>query len=240
MTVAEAEALLRAVKYWHYPIELPWGTTVPSRPGVDPERHLRRKRHFFDRLVSSYSGSLKGKTVLDLGCCQGFWSFHASRAGAARCLGIDSSETFVNEARAIAVVSGIDNCEFRCRHLETDAWDSEENRFDITLMLGLFYHLLDPIAVLRKAAAMTVETLVVDTVITEGDGSFLRLVPRDPDEPTTSGSNVCSMLRAVPTKQALLSLIADVGFKKMDCIQPDAETPQDYLRGQRMSVIARR
>ena len=101
-------------------------------------------------------------------------------------------------------------------------------------MLGLFYHLVDSIFVLRKAASLTLETLVVDTDILPGDGSFLAVVPRDPDEPTTRGSNLVSNLRVVPTRQALLSLIADAGFEDMECLDPE------YLSGRRLSVIARR
>src|SRR5262245_49971380 len=96
-----SEQLLRDVDYWHYPFDLPSGTTIPGRPGVDPQRHFLRKRHFFDPLVQHYGGSLHGKNVLDLGCCQGFWCMNASRAGA-RCVGIDSSEEFIREAGAVA------------------------------------------------------------------------------------------------------------------------------------------
>jgi len=240
MTIEDANALIRQVKYWHYPFDLPWGTTLPSRPGVDPQRHLLRKKHFFDKLVSRYSGSLKGKTVLDLGCCQGFWSFQASQSGAAHSVGIDSSKAFVSEAQALAVVLGIDNCEFRCRLLETDPWWEEVSRSDITLMLGLFYHLVDPIFVLRRAASLTSETLVVDTEIVTGEGVFLRLLPRNLDEPTTCGSNLVSKIRVVPTRQALVSLIADAGFKRIECLEPESPMPPEYLSGHRISVIARK
>jgi SAM-dependent methyltransferase len=240
MTKEEAEDTLRRVNYWHYPFDLPWATTVPGKPGVDPERHLLRKKHFFDRLVSRYLGSLGGKTVLDLGCCQGYWSFHASRAGAVRSLGIDSSETFVREAGAIATVLGIDNCQFRCRLLESEPWWEEQPESDITLMLGLFYHLVDPIFVLRKAASLTLETLVVDTEVVPGEGSFLDVVTRNPAEPTTCGSNLVSKLRLVPTKGALLSLISDAGFGQIECLDPDPRMPAEYLSGHRISVIARR
>ncbi|MGO9337252.1 MAG: class I SAM-dependent methyltransferase [Terracidiphilus sp.] len=240
MNREEAEAVLWEVKYWHYPFDLPWGTTAPSRPGVDPNRHPLRKKHFFDKLVARYSGSLNRKTVLDLGCCQGYWSFLASRAGAVRCFGIDSSETFVTEAQAIAVVLGINNCEFRCRLLESEPWWGEQPGADVTFMLGILYHLVDPVFVLRKAASLTAETLVVDTEILPGRGSFLGLVPRNPEEPTTRGSNLDSMVRLVPTKAALLSLISDAGFHQIQCLDPDRHMPREYFRGHRISVIAAR
>jgi tRNA (mo5U34)-methyltransferase len=238
MTKQEAEAILRNVEYWHYPFTLPSGTTVPSRPGADPKRHLLRKTHFFDRLVSRYSGSLQGKSVLDLGCCQGFWSFHATRAGAARCDGIDSSETFVRQAQAVAILLGIQNCNFRCRQLEDDPWWEEQVPCEITLMLGLFYHLLDPIFVLRKAAALTLETLVVDTRILPNRGMALGVFQRDPNEPTTCQSNVASGLRLVPTRRALLSLISDAGFDEIECVKPHWRMPLEYHTGRRITVIA--
>jgi SAM-dependent methyltransferase len=238
MTKQEAEAVLQNVEYWHYPFNLPSGATVPSRPGADPRRHLLRKKHFFDLLVSRYSGSLQGKTVLDLGCCQGFWSFHAASAGAQRCDGIDSSEIFVSQAQALAVILGIQNCDFRCRQLEKDRWWEDQVPCHITLMLGLFYHLLDPIFVLRKAADLTLETLVVDTRILPNRGMMLGVFPRDPGEPTTRLSNVASGLRLVPTRKALLSLILDAGFDQIECVKPHWRMPLEYHTGRRITVIA--
>jgi 2-polyprenyl-3-methyl-5-hydroxy-6-metoxy-1,4-benzoquinol methylase len=240
VTKEEAELVLRDVQYWHYPFDLPGGRMTPSRPGVNPQRHFLRKKHFFDPLVSRYSGSLRGKTILDLGCCQGFWSIQASRAGAASCLGIDSSEAFVNEARAVATVLEIDNCRFLCRLLETDPWWQECGKPDISFMLGIFYHLTDPIFVLRKTAELTSETLVIDTETLSDEGSFLRLVPRDLHEPTTSRSRLTSGLRLVPTKNALLELISDAGFTQIECLDPDQNMPPEYLASRRISVIAHR
>ena len=240
MTKQEAESILRSVEYWHYPFELPGGTTKPSRPGVDERRHQLRKRHFFDPLVALYGGSLNGKSVLDLGCCQGFWSFQASRAGAERCLGTDSSSAFVAEAKAIAVELEIGNCEFRCQHLENDLWWTDLQPFQVTFFLGLFYHLADPILVFRKAASLTQETMVIDTEIVPGEGSFLTIVGRDPQEPTTVRSNISSKIRLVPTKQALCDLLANEGFSVIQCLQPHPPIPPEYLSGNRLSIIAQR
>ena len=240
MTIAEAEAIVQAVDYWHYPFDLPQGTIKPSRPGVDPDRHYRRKRHFFDKLVSQYSGSLQGKSVLDLGCCQGFWSIQASRSGASHCLGLDSSKAFVNEARAVATLLGVANCEFQCLQLENDPWWERTQPIEITLMLGVFYHLLDPISILRRAASLTTETLVLDSEVALGEGPYLKLYPRDPEQNTTRNSNPISNLRLVPTKDAMVSLLSDFGFPWIECLEPNLDTPPEYRSGHRMSIIAAR
>lgn len=234
-----AEEILSSVKYWHYPFDLPFGRTKPSRPGVDPQRHFLRKRHFFNPLVELYGGSLEGKTVLDLGCCQGFWSINASRAGA-WCIGIDSSETFVREARAVAEVLDVANCEFRCFHLENDPWWQELTAAHVTLFLGLFYHLADPIFVFRKAASLTLETMVVDTEAVAGEGSYLKIVPRDPEEFTTRNSNVRTKIRIVPTMQAVCELLRDSGFSDIRYLPPDPAMPPEYVSGERVSYIARK
>lgn len=96
LSEAEAERVLRGTEYWHYPFDLPWGDVGASKPGTD-DRHEQRKRHFFAPLLVGFGGSLAGKRVLDLGCCQGFWTLEAARSGAAACLGLDSSEAFITE-----------------------------------------------------------------------------------------------------------------------------------------------
>jgi SAM-dependent methyltransferase len=239
MNRSAAEEIIGQVEYWHYPFELPSGTTKPSRPGVDPARHWRRKRHFFDPLIRVYGGSLRGKNVLDLGCCQGFWSMHASRAGAC-CVGIDSSEAFVREASAVAEVLAIENCEFRCFHLENDPWWQDVAPAHITFFLGLFYHLADPLFVLRKAAVLTLETMVVDTESVAGAGSYLKIVPRQAQEFTTRNSNITTGIRVVPTRQAVHELLADQGFSDIQYLSPDSSMPSEYLSGERVSFIARR
>jgi SAM-dependent methyltransferase len=239
MDRAAAEKILCNVDYWHYPFDLPFGMTKPSRPGVDPQRHLRRKRHFFDPLVQLYGGSLRGKNVLDLGCCQGFWSINASRAGA-RCVGIDSSEAFIREASAVAEVLSIANCEFRLFHLENDLWWEGLAPAHITFFLGLFYHLADPIFVFRKAAGLTLETIVIDTESVAGEDAYLKIVPRNPEEFTTRSSNISTKIRMVPTKQAVCDLLFDAGFSDIRYLPPDPTMPADYLAGERISIIARR
>ena len=239
MSRAEAERVLRQVEYWHYGWEFPWGRANATKPNHN-ERHDRRWQHFFKPILEGYGGFLRGKRVLDLGCCQGFWSFKATAVGADFCLGIDSSPTFIREARALATLLGNKNCEFRCAHLEeAPSWEGLAP-FHVTLFLGLFYHLTDPIFVFRKAMQLTQETIVVDTEITTHEDCRLTLVPRDMNEPTTRSSNLTSRIRTIPTKKALQELLKDSGFTEIQFLTPRDAMPPEYLQGYRVSVIARR
>lgn len=232
-----AERILRNTEYWHYPFDLPWGRTAPNKVGHD-QRHFQRRRHFFAPLLEIYGGSLEGKSVLDLGCCQGFWSFECAKAGAT-VLGIDSSEAFIEEATALQTVLGIDRCEFLLSHLEEEAWWTKTGKRTITLFLGLFYHLTDPVFVLRKAMEKTTETIIVDTEVVPGEEASLVLKSRDLVEPTTRKSNLSSKLRVVPRVAAIMELLKDGGFEPK-LFEPAGDMPGDYLAGNRVSIFARR
>jgi tRNA (mo5U34)-methyltransferase len=85
------------------------------------------------------------KTVLDIGCWDGYWSFYAERKGAAKVLATD--ETGQNWAGT----AGFDLArELLKSSVEYDLHRSVyelmglQRKFDIILCLGVYYHLLDP------------------------------------------------------------------------------------------------
>lgn len=232
-------AVLKGTDYWHYPFDLPWGHVGASKPGTD-ERHAQRRAYFFEPLLAEVGGSLAGKRVLDLGCCQGFWTLEAARSGASACLGLDSSEAFIREARALRTLLGDTACAFQQAHLEDDLWWADRDPFDVTLFLGLFYHLADPVSVFRRAAALTRESMVIDTVVRQRDEPLLLLVPRNPHEPSTMNSGLSTGLRVQPTPAALVALLEDAGFASVRVLPVTGPMPQDYATGRRVSVLAHR
>ena len=88
---------------------------------------------------------LSGKSVLDIGCNAGFYSLEMKRRGAARVVGIDSDDGYLEQARFAATVSGHD-IEFR----KMSVYDvgALGERFDVVLFLGVLYHLRHPLLAL--------------------------------------------------------------------------------------------
>lgn len=76
----------------------------------------------------------RGKTVLDACCNQGGFSFQCSRAGAARTLGIDISETAVEACRRNAQENGFGNCAFETANLFDWFGANRERRFDVIIL----------------------------------------------------------------------------------------------------------
>jgi tRNA (mo5U34)-methyltransferase len=99
----------------------------------------------YQQFSAALPSDLSGKTVLDIGCNAGFYSFEMKRRGAARVLGIDSDDHYLAQASFASQVSEID-VEFR--HMSV--WDIAELRehFDLVIFMGVLYHLRHPLLAL--------------------------------------------------------------------------------------------
>ena len=99
----------------------------------------------FASFRSALPADLKGKTVLDIGCNAGFYSFEMKRRGAARVVGIDTDPGYLRQARFAAEVLGLE-VEFR----QLAVWQIAElgEKFDLVIFMGVLYHLRHPLLAL--------------------------------------------------------------------------------------------
>jgi SAM-dependent methyltransferase len=98
--------------------------------------------HFFDEI--------RGKTVIDFGCCTGTEAVEMVQHGAKRVLGIDIIDEYLDAARAHAARHGVSD---RCRFMTTP-----DEPADVVLSLDSFEHFDDPAEILR----------VIDTYLAPG------------------------------------------------------------------------
>ena len=99
----------------------------------------------FANFAGVIPGDLTGKSVLDIGCNAGFYSMEMKRRGAARVLGVDYDDAYLDQARFAAEVKGYD-IEFRKLSVYDVATLGE--RFDLVVFMGVFYHLRHPLLAL--------------------------------------------------------------------------------------------
>lgn len=99
----------------------------------------------WQRFAHALPGDLSGATVLDIGCNGGFYSLEMKRRGAQRVLAIDSDPNYLAQARFAAEV-----CELEIEFRELSVYDVDRlnERFDLVLFLGVFYHLRYPLLAL--------------------------------------------------------------------------------------------
>jgi 2-polyprenyl-3-methyl-5-hydroxy-6-metoxy-1,4-benzoquinol methylase len=103
---------------------------------------------------------LRGRTVLDIGCNTGFYSFVAKLRGARSVLGIDHSQHYIDQALLAREILGLD-VEFRCS--EGHDLDERFGRFDFVINTGVIYHLQNPMDFLCRVSQVTLDTMYLES-----------------------------------------------------------------------------
>lgn len=132
---------------------------------IDSEWRSDRK---WDRLKNAIS-PLEGRTVLDVGCGNGYYALRMRGAGARAVIGIDPTLLYVAQFQAIRhwiLPEPVHVLPLRLHELPRDA-----NAFDTTFSMGVLYHQrspLDHLALLQQTLKRGGE-LVLETLILPGD-----------------------------------------------------------------------
>jgi tRNA (mo5U34)-methyltransferase len=161
MTRDEILAELKRLEPWFHRIDLGDGlyTKTESVMG-EPVNHPFGPWQTIQKLLPL---DLSGKTLLDVGCNAGFYAFEAKRRGAKRVLGVDGQRQHVRQGLFVRKVLGLD-VEFRRMNVY-ELGPRAVGQFDITLALGLLYHLKHPILALENLYQVTKELLIIETAI---------------------------------------------------------------------------
>lgn len=151
---------------WHYEIDLGYGIRTPIHDRSKVNRHIQRKRLFFDPMLEKLGGGLQGKRVLDLGCNAGFWSLASLDAGCDYVCAIDGRPMHIDQTRLVLSARGYDNDRFSliCSNLY-DCDLSANGPFDVVLCLGLLYHVSRPVELIERICTLGPEYVVVDTSV---------------------------------------------------------------------------
>lgn len=144
--------------HWFHSMQFPDGSRAV---GIKPLDTLRAEAD------AVFRHGVSGKSVLDIGAWDGFFSFEAERRGAARVL---STDWYCWGGPGWGTKAGYDHAHrqfsSKCETCEVDLFDLDPGRlgvFDVVLFLGVLYHLKDPLGGLEKAAAMSRQSIVVET-----------------------------------------------------------------------------
>ena len=198
---------VRQIK-WFHSIDLGNGIVTPGLS--DSSRHLKRL---------GLPADLRGKTVLDVGAWDGYFSFAAERRGATRVLATDSyswngsgwgRKDGFELAREV-LQSSVEDQEIDPLDLRPEAIGGQ---FDVVLFLGVLYHMRDPLLALEKVASVTREMLVVETVV---DMTFTR-------RPAAAFYPSAELVADEtnwwgPNKHAVLGMLRAVGFERLEIVE---------------------
>ncbi|MGE5359029.1 MAG: class I SAM-dependent methyltransferase [Bacteroidales bacterium] len=194
---------------WCHPID--FGNGVVTRP----EWHVRQR--FARRLkFLALPADLSGKTVLDIGAWDGFFSFECERRGAARVLAIDTYAWDVHGKAGFLLAHSVLRSKVESMRLAAEDLDSRAiGRFDLVLFLGVLYHLRSPITVLDRLRDVTAGTLVCEThglvPALHARYPLVSFFPGDGHERGTPYE-----FTAIPTLECLRQMLASAGFGQVD------------------------
>jgi tRNA (mo5U34)-methyltransferase len=166
---AEIERRVAELGPWFHDLDLQGVRTAPDHFLWNyPENKFKRFRHVVPE-------DLSGKTVLDIGCNAGFYSLEMKRRGAARVLGIDHDERYLEQARYASSVLGVRDLEFR----RMEVWDVAKlgEKFDLVIFMGVLYHLRHPLLALDLLHEHVVADLLLFQSLQAGTKSMFKPEP---------------------------------------------------------------
>lgn len=161
-----------------------------------------------------------GKSVLDIGAWDGFFSFEAKRRGADRVLATDNwawTKHITKDKGFLLARSALGlSVEQQLLGLE-DISLSSIGTFDVVLLLGVIYHLPDPFLHIRRLAEVCTGTMIIETIISLDDSEpMMKFYPFD--ELHGDFSNWWA-----PNKACLEGMLQVSGFKSVSSrINPHA------------------
>jgi len=208
-TTADLRAQIDQIK-WFHSIELAPGVVTP---GLDTTR---------DRVdLLKIPQDLHGKSVLDVGAWDGFFSFEAERRGADRVLATDS---FAWDGTNWSTKAGFELCR---RALGSKVEDQDIDvmelspealggRFDVVICLGVLYHVKHPLLMIERVAGVTGELLILETHV---DMTWTRR-PAMAFYPERLGVDPTNWWG--PNPEAVVGMLRSAGFDDVRIVTPDS------------------
>ncbi|MCP4907217.1 MAG: DUF1698 domain-containing protein [bacterium] len=191
---------------WFHSIDLGCGLVTP---GSDESPAKLARLGLPDDLV--------GRSVLDIGAYDGFFSFEAERRGADRVLAVDTlawERGATSGWPCFSLAHRVLSSAVEARKVDIHSLASAEiGSFDVVLCLGVLYHLRDPLSALEAVADVTGDLLVLET---HTDATHLRrpaMVFYEGDELAGDASNWSG-----PNERMLATWLREVGFRDVEVV----------------------
>ncbi len=205
------EQLARRVEAieWFHRIELPGGVVTPGK--IDPSPRLPGLR---------LPDDLSGRTLLDIGAWDGFFSFAMEARGAK----VTAMDSFCWSGEGWGSKAGFDCARealgSKARSVEMEVLDLSPEKlgtFDIVLFLNVLYHMRHPALAIERVASVTGELLVLETHTDLLDVSDPAIALYDEGELWQDETSYCG-----PNLPALDLMLRNAGFARIEVI---GETP---------------
>jgi len=194
-------------EFWYYNYE---EVGIKKATKFFVERYSFRKKYYYDVLIESL-GSLKGKTILDLGCNSGFWSLSAIKDGCDKVISIESRDKFTKQYEEVFKKYNVDENKYELikGDFNEEILKFENSSFDIIFCFNVVHHINNLIPFLKELKRINKDILVIDTYLSILDGAVLELVEEEADHIFTIDE---TGLVTLPTRRFLSLVLAKIGY----------------------------
>ena len=212
-------------------------TKLTLPPVVDPTllRELASGREWFHRIdlghgiispgiddspakltYLRFPETFAGRTVLDIGAYDGFFSFEAERRGASRVVAADrycwSVPGGMCDGRGFEIAHWALGSRVERKVISVEEISPEAvGTFDVVLFLGVLYHSPDPLRYLRNVASVCDGLCIIETHIDGQDYDRPMMVFYPGDTLAGDPSNFWG-----PNEACVLSMLDEVGFRRVE------------------------
>jgi len=237
---------------WIYPWRLRDGSETPVANAELPSIHKTRAGLIAPKVHEALSEAGASASALDLACNEGWFSHRLREWGAKRVVGIDVRPKNVERAIFMRDHFEIPQAEMEFKQGDVFRLDpSEVGTYDVVLVLGLIYHVENPMGVLRLARACTRRLCVIESQLTrqtqpivhglgqtgqlhESAGSFAIQVESGNNSLASTG-NVISL---IPNRAAFEQMARSAGFASIEFATPHGDHNPQHVSGDRAVLFA--
>jgi tRNA (mo5U34)-methyltransferase len=146
-----------ATRSWFHVFDFGDGLLTPGRDVTEP------------KLAALELPDLTGKSVIDIGAFDGYFSFECERRGAARVVANDEPvwvSPTEDARRNFELVRSILDSNVESLEVPVEQLNgTEHGTFDVSLFLGVLYHAPDMLSYLRAVRSVTADLLVLETLV---------------------------------------------------------------------------
>jgi tRNA (mo5U34)-methyltransferase len=226
---------------WFYEFDLPDGRrTTPYLPADVASLHTARLSMAVAAVARTFGPDWAELSFLDLACHQGWFACHVARRGAGEVLAVDIRAEHLDDAVLMRDLYRLDGIRFEQRDV-LSLQCAELGQFDVVLMLGLLYHVENPVGLLRIARSHTSRLCLVETQLAPNIsgsidwGSHRWVKPLmgtfgivdEADELSDSNPEASTVsISLLPSLEALLFVMHGVGFDRVEVLPADGSNEQ--------------
>jgi len=244
----ELKARLEALGPWFYKFQFDNGIDTGSWADENALKiHESRVQSILPFLDRHFERRWPEVTCLDIACHEGWFAFQIAQRGARFVKGVDIRPDRIERALFIRKAGGLVNTHFEVRDLFA-LEPTLEGTYDLTLYLGIFYHLEDPMRGFRAVRALTRNVCIIEGQVARSkvdittawgnkqeirSGPACAVIDADPQHsPLPSGISL------VPSLEAVQKMVRAAGFRRLELVSPVPSLHEQFVNFDRIIVLA--